>query len=446
MIPCLLSTEGPNDPASFMTRIALIGCGQIADAHLQEIRKIAGAQVVAVCDRHQDLASQAALRFGVARVFDDLSQMLAASCPDVVHITTPPQTHRRLALEVLRAGSHVYVEKPFALDRAEAQEMLDAARAAGRLACVGHDQLYDPVWLECRRLIDAGTLGRIVHVESSQGYDLNGPFGRSLVADPAHWVRHLPGGLFQNVMSHALYRITDLMPDSNPQLWATWFGEAAAAGLPTELRVQMRGAETTASLVFSSAARPVQRTTRIYGTRSGIEVDPDTGLIRQMSKVALPGALGKLEAPIRQWTAASRASVKNLGRFLRSDIHYFAGMKNLFEAFYQAIATGQPAPISPAETLRVTAWMDEIFTALPLGTAGSEPIHGRRARREGAGDRRLGFSRTTTREPAPGTGDRCALPGPQPIESGRPAGRGQTRLGPVGDSLRSAWRPPARPG
>ena len=58
-------------------RIALIGCGQIADAHLQEIRKIDSAEAVAVCDRHPDLARQAAARFGVPGVFDDLGRIPA---------------------------------------------------------------------------------------------------------------------------------------------------------------------------------------------------------------------------------------------------------------------------------------------------------------------------------------------------------------------------------
>src|SRR5258708_21790211 len=97
-------------------RVALIGCGQIADAHLGEIRKIPRAELVAVCDRERDLALQAAARFGVAGVFDDVSQMLASAKPDVVHITTPPHTHRPLATEVLEAGAHAYVEKPFAVD------------------------------------------------------------------------------------------------------------------------------------------------------------------------------------------------------------------------------------------------------------------------------------------------------------------------------------------
>src|SRR4051794_27140229 len=116
-------------------KVALVGCGQIADAHLQEIRKTGVADAVAVCDRHIDLARQAAARYGVTGVFDDLDRMLEVTRPDVLHITTPPQTHCPLATRAMAAGAHVYVEKPFTLDAAEADRVLDAARAHRRLVC-----------------------------------------------------------------------------------------------------------------------------------------------------------------------------------------------------------------------------------------------------------------------------------------------------------------------
>src|SRR5438445_12909954 len=108
-------------------RVALVGCGQIADAHLAEIGKLPLAEVVAVCDRERDLASQAAARFAVPKIFDDLEEMLVSTRPDVVHITTPPHTHKPIAIEVLKAGAHAYVEKPFAIDLAETEEVLAAA-------------------------------------------------------------------------------------------------------------------------------------------------------------------------------------------------------------------------------------------------------------------------------------------------------------------------------
>jgi predicted dehydrogenase len=342
-------------------RVGLIGCGQIADAHLQEIRRISRAELVAVCDQHLDLARQASARFGGPPVFDDLGDMLGSARPDVLHVTTPPQTHREVALRALGAGVSVYLEKPFAVDAAEAGEILDAARAAGRLVCVGHDQLLDPTWLECRRLVRSGAIGRVVHVESVQGYTLDGPFGRAFASEPDHWVRRLPGGLFQNTISHALYRITDLLSDSQPRVWASWFGAPPRGGFPTELRVVLQGAEMTGALAFTAAARPVQRVARVFGTRQGLEVDLDAGLIRRYRAPRLPGALAKVEAPLADLGEAARSSAANIWKLLRYRLHYFAGMRCLFEAFYRAVADDGEPPIPYEEIFRVTAIMDEIF-------------------------------------------------------------------------------------
>src|SRR4051812_15676298 len=102
-------------------RVALVGCGQIADAHLQQLSRIPHARVVAVCDRSLDLARQAAARFDVPRAFDAVSSMLADTSPDVVHITTPPTAHFAIACQCFAAGAHVYVEKPLACGLTEAR-------------------------------------------------------------------------------------------------------------------------------------------------------------------------------------------------------------------------------------------------------------------------------------------------------------------------------------
>lgn len=346
-----------------MTRVALVGCGQIADAHLQEIRKVPGATLVGVCDRHRDLAAQAAARFGVPAVYTDLARMLAEARPDVLHVTTPPHSHAAVARQALAAGVHVYVEKPFTADADEADEVLAAAEAAGRLVCVGHDQLFDPAWEDVRRLHARGDLGQVVHVDSIQGYHLDGPFGRALLDDADHWVHRLPGGLFQNVISHAVYRITEFLPDEEPQVWATWFGRQGAAGIPTELRVMMQGQDVTASLVFSSTARPAQRVTRVLGTKGSVEVDLDARIVRRLKGPALPGAFGKLDVPFRQMRESFRQLTRNAWQFLRGDLQYFAGMNTLFRRFYEAAAAGSAPPIPYSEIRRVTAVMDAVFAA-----------------------------------------------------------------------------------
>jgi len=92
-----------------MLRIAIVGCGKIADQHVQAIQRIAGSRVVAVCDREPLMARQLAERFGIEGCFADLGELLRIARPDVVHITTPPQSHHDLAIQCLESGSHVSI-------------------------------------------------------------------------------------------------------------------------------------------------------------------------------------------------------------------------------------------------------------------------------------------------------------------------------------------------
>src|SRR5436305_11447 len=112
-------------------RAALIGTGQIAQQHLACLRALPGITLVGVCDLSRAMAESAAERFGVAAWFTDHRAMLDAVRPDIVHITTPPASHFRLAMDALTAGSHVIVEKPATAARAELDVLLRSASQAG---------------------------------------------------------------------------------------------------------------------------------------------------------------------------------------------------------------------------------------------------------------------------------------------------------------------------
>ena len=103
---------------SGMLRVAIVGCGKIADSHASQIQRIRGCEIVGVCDREPLMARQLFERFPVKRISAMSAELLSEARPDVVHITTPPQSHFELATYCLERGCHVYVEKPFTLNAA----------------------------------------------------------------------------------------------------------------------------------------------------------------------------------------------------------------------------------------------------------------------------------------------------------------------------------------
>src|SRR5467141_4950032 len=125
-----------------MLKAAIVGCGKIADSHASQMQRIKGCEIVGVCDREPLMARQLYQRFPVKRYFSDLTELLGEARPDVVHITTPPQSHFDIAKLCLESGCHVYVEKPFTLYEEEARTLIALARERQRKITVGHDDQF----------------------------------------------------------------------------------------------------------------------------------------------------------------------------------------------------------------------------------------------------------------------------------------------------------------
>jgi predicted dehydrogenase len=355
-------------------KIAIVGCGKIADGHIEEIQKMPErARVVSVCDQEMLMAEQIAVRYGVPARYDVFDRMLEVERPDVVHITTPPQSHLLLARKAIEAGCHVYVEKPLAMSLPDVQALVDLATTGDRKMTVGWEYLFDPPALEMRRLIAEGVLGEPVHVESCFGYNLSGPFGSALLGDGSHWVHRLPGKLFHNNIDHLLNKVLEFMDDESPDIsivaraWARRekrFGDARDDMLD-ELRVMLQGSRVSASGLFSSHARPAGHFLRVYGTRNTLHVDFWMRTVALDVSPKLPSAIGRVVPAFDQALAYFREGGKNVVRFAQNDFHFFSGLNHLIGLFYDSITAGAPLPISYRDMIRVGAMMDEIFRQVP---------------------------------------------------------------------------------
>lgn len=352
-----------------MLRVAIVGCGKIADAHASQIRRIDGCEIVAACDREPLMAQQFCDRFAVGRSFTDVTQLLHAARPDVVHVTTPPGSHFDVARMCLAHGCHVYVEKPFTLYADEAEELVAIANRMGVRITAGHDDQFGHAARRMRSLVQSGYLGGVpVHMESYYCYDLTEPgYAKALLSDKRHWVRSLPGGLLQNVISHGIARIAEFLTSASPRVIAYGFVSPRLRSLGErdiidELRVIITDNErTTAYFTFSSQMRPSLHGFRLYGPRNSLLLDPDHETVIKIRGGRFKSYAEKFVPPllIAQQQLASVAA--NAGAFVRRDFHMKSGMKHLIEAFYRSILSDGPAPIPYPEILRTAKIMDAIF-------------------------------------------------------------------------------------
>lgn len=360
-----------------MLKVAIVGCGKIADAHASQIQRIPGCEIVGVCDREPLMAEQLYERFPVKGCFTDLSELMRRAQPDVVHITTPPESHFEIARFCLEHGRHVYVEKPFTLNAEEADQLVSLATEKKLKLTVGHNNQFSHVARRLRELVDAGYLGGTpIHMESYYGYDLSDPsYARALLTDSRHWVRRLPGRLLQNIISHGIARIAEFLIGDTPRVIAHGFLSPLLKGIGEtevvdELRVIISEDDrTTAYFTFSSQMRPSLHEFRIYGPKNGLILDQDHEILLRLRGAKFKSYADHFLPPVlfaKQHLANLRT---NLASFLARDFHMEAGMKYLIESFYRSIRDGSPVPIPYREILLTAKIMDAIFEEIRVGLA-----------------------------------------------------------------------------
>lgn len=354
-------------------RVAIVGCGNIADQHATQLRALPGCEIVAACDTEELMAAQLAERFHVPGVFTDAARMLREVRPDAVHITTPAQSHFPLGRMCLEAGCHVYMEKPFTETAATAATLLGLAREKGLRITVGHNLQFSPEAVRMRELVASGFLGGPpVHLEAVQCYSHDDPtYGRIVLADPQHWVRRLPGSLSHNLISHGVSKLAEFLTGENPRVISLSFSSPYLKGLGLsdivdEVRATIQDERgTTAFFLFSTLLGVGTNELRLYGRSANLVLDNTN---RTVLRVWPSPYKSYMRYFFASWTDAReqlRNSFRNMKLFAGNDFHMDYGMRRLMRLFYAAVREGKPDPILPEEILRTSRIMESIFKQMP---------------------------------------------------------------------------------
>lgn len=185
--------------------VGLLGYGAIGHEHSRAVRAVDGLRLAAVCDTSAERRAAADAAAGGVPTTASADDLLGRDDVDLVIVSTPPNTHAGWALRAIRAGKHVVVEKPFAIRTAEADEVLAAARATDLLAVVYQNRRFDPDYLALARLVRAGAVGEVFHVETFVG-------GYGHPCNLWHSDEDVSGGAFYDWGAHLLDQVLDLLP------------------------------------------------------------------------------------------------------------------------------------------------------------------------------------------------------------------------------------------
>ncbi len=202
-------TDGDSHAVAPRLRYVLIGAGaSIASTHLEALSRLPGADIVGMSDISPVIAAQRAASVGCP-FFLDHREMLSALTPDVAVICTPHPLHMPLALDSFAAGAHVLVEKPIAVEVAEADKMIAAADAARRLLAVNFQERFRPAVDAARHMVTTGELGDLVRVLCVEPW-----FRTAAYYHSASWRgtwRGEGGGVLMNQAPHTLDRLCYLV-------------------------------------------------------------------------------------------------------------------------------------------------------------------------------------------------------------------------------------------
>ncbi|MGV8879263.1 MAG: Gfo/Idh/MocA family protein [Sphingobacteriaceae bacterium] len=162
-------------------RVGLIGTGWYGKSDLFRLIQVAPVEVIALCDVDEHMLANAANMVSkrqksgkTPKLYGDYRKMLAENKLDIVLIGSPDHWHALQAIEAMKAGAHVYVQKPISVDILEGEAMVAAARKYKRTVQVGTQRRSTPHLLEAKKnIVEAGLLGKIAHVEMCCYYHMH---------------------------------------------------------------------------------------------------------------------------------------------------------------------------------------------------------------------------------------------------------------------------------
>jgi len=158
--------------------VGLIGTGYMGKCHAlawNGVKPVFGdgpkPRLVHLAEVSPELAARRAEEFGFEKSTSDWRALIADPEVEVVSVTTPNAFHAEMAIAALEAGKHVWCEKPMAVGFAEAQRMVAAAKASGKVTALGYNYIQNPVIRHIRKLLEAGAIGTVNHVRFEMDED-----------------------------------------------------------------------------------------------------------------------------------------------------------------------------------------------------------------------------------------------------------------------------------
>ena len=321
-------------------RFGILGAGRIGKVHARAVAATTGAALVAVSDPMEAAAKEVARDYGCA--IRSIDEIAAAGDIDAVVICTPTDTHADLIEKFVRAGKHVFCEKPVDLDVARVKAALATVKAEGGTLMVGFNRRFDPDFMALKSAIDAGRVGEVEMITITS---------RDPGAPPAEYIK-VSGGIFRDMTIHDFDVARWLLGEEVETVYA-------AASVLTDPKIGDLGDYDSATVVLRTASGKqctISNSRRAsYGYDQRIEVLGSKGLV---------SARNTHEANIELADGAGFSRPPLLNFFMT---RYTAAYANEIAAFCKAVADGTPTPTTGEDGLKALELAEAALTSARTG-------------------------------------------------------------------------------
>jgi len=336
-------------------KIAIVGCGAIAETHLKTLKKTSGLKIVAVCDNDEKKAIRASTKWKINHYYTDFSKMMDNEDVSLVSILTPPGSHALLSVDTIKRGINVLVEKPLTMTTAEADLIMGALKGSNVKLTVDYSWLFSKAMLKSLSLIRKQEIGDVLRVEIKAlhtGKDY-------MTSEQNHWCHRLPGGRIGEMLPHPVYTLQSILGDDlqTKEIFTSKRGNYPWLA-HDELQATLQSDKSLGSVYVSFNAPRDANLVDVYGTKKILKID----LINQTVIGLGHREYGKLDSGKDSLWLSSKialSTLRNAFDFLLLEKGEYA-LRNLYTMFIDSIKKDTEPLVTPKMAYNTVRIAEEI--------------------------------------------------------------------------------------
>jgi predicted dehydrogenase/nucleoside-diphosphate-sugar epimerase len=329
------------------TPVAVAGAGYIADYHLDVLSRMGSVEVVGAFDPNEARLDALCRRWNIPHRGRHLEELLEQCQPAVLHVLVPPPLHFDITTEALRAGLHVFLEKPMTLAAEEGRRLLALARERGLQLGVNHNAVFHPAFRRLLRDVSDRKLGKVQHLVSVA----NLPLGQLDSGQHDHWMFRAPANVLFEQAPHPLSQICALLGPVQRVQVMTSDRRTLRTGRPfhASWHLSLECAGGTAQLYLSFGGTFPEWRLQVIGQDGVADVDLINNIYLLDHRTKYLEPVDRCLRSVRRAGSLFRQGVGNFGRYALSTLRilgrrdpFYLSMRGSIEVFYRRLASSRP--------------------------------------------------------------------------------------------------------